>query len=131
MTDHTDNVVQFPISPERQVPTIEQIKSNIDDHKQNEVDQATELLSNMLLESISVAGFPLDASSDSTAKHLCFCMEALRSLVCRFYNVDHEFHPLAEHLFVVDDQQDAVTFLPSKFNITVVEPKPDDTARPE
>jgi hypothetical protein len=108
------NIIQFPIQKKNtDLPTVEEIKENIVLQKEEQIEEISELLANILLEQISIAGF--DISTDpKTIKELCFCMESFKALMCKYYDIEHPFHPFADACFQhVDD--DRIAFISPTF----------------
>lgn len=125
------NVIKFPKVVERQVPTVEQIQSNIEQEREYQIDQSAELLANMLLESLSVAGFRLE-NNDLIVKEVCFAMEGIRALVAKYHKAEHPFHQLAATMFRVNpEDDDEIEFIADNLTIKVVEATKDDDTRPE
>lgn len=103
----SDNIIQFPAlkRSSSDPPSLEEVKENILSQKEEQIEEVSEILANMLLEQISTAGF-LVSGDDKTVKELCFCMEALKSLMCKYYDIEHPFHAFANACFEqVDDDR--------------------------
>ena len=122
----SDNIIRFPIQKRNgDPPTVEEIKENIITQKEEQIEEISEILANMLLEQISSAGF-LVTSDEKTVKELCFCMEALKALMCKYYDIEHSFHAFADACFHhVDD--DRIAFIAPVFKETIkVKEEPSD-----
>ena len=103
----SDNIIQFPAlkRSSSDPPSLEEVKENILSQKEEQIEEVSEILANMLLEQISTAGF-LVSSDDKTVKELCFCMESLKALMCKYYDIEHPFHAFANACFEqVDDDR--------------------------
>lgn len=96
----SDNIILFPNKKKTTIdpPTLEEVKENILSQKEEQIEEVSEILANMLLEQISSAGFFI-SSDDKTLKELCFCMESLKALMCKYYDIEHPFHAFANACF--------------------------------
>lgn len=106
----SDNIIRFPIQKiNSDPPTVEEIKENLLTQKEEQIEEVSEILANMLLEQISTAGF-LVTGDENTVKELCFCMEALKALMCKYYDIEHPFHTFADACFQQVDE-DRIAFI--------------------
>jgi hypothetical protein len=106
----SDNIIRFPIQKiNSDPPTVEEIKENLLTQKEEQIEEVSEILANMLLEQISTAGF-LVTGDEKTVKELCFCMEALKALMCKYYDIEHPFHTFADACFQQVDE-DRIAFI--------------------
>lgn len=106
----SDNIIRFPIQKRNgDPPTVEEIKENLLSQKEEQIEEVSEILANMLLEQISTAGF-LVTGDEKTVKELCFCMEALKALMCKYYDIEHPFHAFADACFQQVDE-DRIAFI--------------------
>jgi len=106
----SDNIIRFPIQKiNSDPPTVEEIKENLLTQKEEQIEEVSEILANMLLEQISTAGF-LVTGDEKTVKELCFCMEALKALMCKYYDIEHPFHAFADACFQQVDE-DRIAFI--------------------
>ncbi|NBP58261.1 hypothetical protein EBU71_17375, partial [bacterium] len=106
----SDNIIRFPIQKiNSDPPTVEEIKENLLSQKEEQIEEVSEILANMLLEQISTAGF-LVTGDEKTVKELCFCMEALKALMCKYYDIEHPFHAFADACFQQVDE-DRIAFI--------------------
>lgn len=110
----SDNIIRFPIQKiNSDPPTVEEIKENLLSQKEEQIEEVSEILANMLLEQISTAGF-LVTGDEKTLKELCFCMEALKALMCKYYDIEHPFHTFADACFQQVDE-DRIAFIAPVF----------------
>ena len=110
----SDNIIRFPIQKiNSDPPTVEEIKENLLSQKEEQIEEVSEILANMLLEQISTAGF-LVTGDEKTLKELCFCMEALKALMCKYYDIEHPFHTFADACFQQVDE-DRIAFIAPLF----------------
>lgn len=107
----SDNIIHFPLSKKSNSdpPSLEEVKENILSQKEEQIEEISEILANMLLEQIASAGF-LISGDDKTVKELCFCMESLKALMCKYYDIKHPFHAFANACFEQVDE-DRIVFV--------------------
>lgn len=86
------NVIQFPKS---KMPN----KENLFADERDEMEMLTEMICSCLLESVEASGF--HTNDDTVIKEICFAMESIRALLCKYYKIDHSFHDLARHSFTI------------------------------
>lgn len=123
----SNNIIAFPIRNKSvpSPPTIEEVKENILTQKEEQIEEISEILANLLLEQIANVGFHL-SNDDKTVKELCFCMESLKALMCKYYDIEHPFHAFADACFEqVDD--DRIIFIAPTFKEKVeIKEEPND-----
>ena len=101
----TDNVIQFPVQKRPgadPAPDIEQAQNILGQQFEDKISGTSDLLALLLMEHLNEAGFAVDGS-EQTLKELCFCVESIKSLLCKYYGIDHPFHPFAEACFEVQE----------------------------
>lgn len=96
------NVVQFPGAKRNTPPqNIEEVKSNLDAVRQVHIEEAMSLIATVLFDNMAVAGFTFDAEGNENIKDVALLLEALRSLLSKYHNIDHPFQLLSEELFAL------------------------------
>lgn len=99
----SNNVIEFPRdkmgSPNR-LPTAENVKENIDAVKMMHIQETISLIAPLLFQQLSMAGFEIDdEDNEDSYKDSAFLIESLRSILFRYYELDHPFQKISENVF--------------------------------
>jgi hypothetical protein len=101
------NVIQFP--SKRALPveeiTQEEVMSNVDNIKYNHINETINAIVPMLFRNMELAGFEFELDESETdifVKDGSFLVESIRSMLCKFYEIEHPFQFIADNLFVRD-----------------------------
>lgn len=118
----TAQIINFPVKNTRvtNVPpqSEEDVMAGVDTMKLVHVNETLMAVSQMLFERLYAAGFDFsDFKGESELKFGSFLVEALHSLLCKYYDVYHPFQDLADKIFVrgEDDEFTVVDELHMKF----------------
>lgn len=126
----SNNVIKFPkqlpVTPS--VPSLEDLKAHQMDLKEEQVEEATDVLTNIIIEQFIQAGFPV-SEDDKAIKDLCFLLEATKSLLCKYYGVEHPFHVFADACFMKNEED--LIFIAPVFKSIVVKDENDDDSGSE
>ena len=100
-----NNVVIFPKQKKEQgnMTTINEVKDRIEDVNMFHADEALEMLSELILSNLELLGFHLDPSDEYYAKDFFLSMEAMRSFLLKYHNLNHPIQKIAEELFVANE----------------------------
>lgn len=98
------NVIQFPNrgKPTPEIPTVEELALNVNMVKYNHINQTLETIIPMLFNNMELAGFqivPMEDEDDPNIKDSALIVESIRSLLCKYYNINHPFQSLSENMF--------------------------------
>lgn len=74
--------------------------------QQHHIHETLTTVAPKIFEILQVAGFDLtdDDEMDNDIKNGAFFVESLRSLLCKYYNINHPFQVIAENVFVSDGE---------------------------
>jgi hypothetical protein len=104
------NVIQFP-SKRTHIPvdelTEEDVLSNVDNIKYNHINETINAVVPMLFHNMELAGFEFeldDSEPDIFVKDGSFLVESIRSMLCKFYEIEHPFQFIADNIFVSDGE---------------------------
>ena len=108
MKKHGDNVIMFPnrgnippiISSEKATVSVTMVKIN-------HINEALETIIPMLFNNITIAGFdiiPDEEDDDYNIKDNALIVEAIRSILCKYYEMKHPLQEVAEEFFVSKDE---------------------------
>jgi hypothetical protein len=101
-----NNVISFP-KEYRGPVDLEKITENMEMMKHFHIQETISYLAPMLFTQLDIAGFSLEDSenavSESSLKEGAFVIEAIRSVLCRYYGIYHPFQDIIDKVFEVDD----------------------------
>jgi hypothetical protein len=104
-----NNVIQFPKEKMRTTTQYDEkiLSTNILEIKVNHINEALMIILPSLFNNIDIAGFPTsEPNENDDVKDINLVVESLRSLLCKYYNVNHPFQDLAEKLFEKEEETD-------------------------
>jgi hypothetical protein len=119
-----DNVIPFPKNNKN--PTNEEeVEDKLSQVKNHHINDTLQLVVPIMFSYLETAGFNFqgeedeeDNLNDPNIKDAAFIVEALRSLLCKYYDMDHPFQQISEHIFEPDLANEGVFSLAKKINIT-------------
>jgi hypothetical protein len=118
-----DNVVKFPKAyngPEDQEAFAQKINTNIDMMKHYHIQETIATVTPMIFTQLEIAGFPLgdDESGELIdIKDGALVIEALRSIMCKQYDIYHPFQKIAENIFSPDEEEEGALKISDSINI--------------
>ncbi len=124
----SENVIKFPkqkIDQETSIPSIEHLKEVALAVKEEQVEEATDIMTNIIIEQFIQAGFPI-SENDNAIKDLCFLLESTKSLLCKYYGIDHPFHAFADACFL-KKEDDLIFIAPTFKSIIMKDDENDDS----
>lgn len=108
----SNNVITFPKAysgPQKEEVSVENIHRSIDTMKQYHIQETLTNIVPIVFTHLDISGFSLgdddDASEDKTLKDGALIVEAIRSFMCKYYEIYHPFQKLAENVFESDKEQ--------------------------
>ena len=110
----SNNVIIFPknkTEPDSiELPTtIDEITYSLEQIKLLHIDEVVDYIISSTLDKLYVAGFKFeDVLEDDNAKHITLLSESLKSLLCKYYNIDHNLQVIAEQIFVINEDKTIV-----------------------
>ena len=107
----TDNVISFPenriikrnLSPELKM---EDVKDKLEAVKHTHVQETISLIAPMLYQQLSLAGFELIDDEDESVeaiKDTAFLIESIRSVLFKYYGLEHPFQKIAQNVFKAEE----------------------------
>jgi hypothetical protein len=106
--DKENNVIQFPnrgkVIPREITP--EEMTLNVSIVKYNHINETLETIVPMLFNNMELAGFqvvPMEDEEDENIKDVALIVESIRSLMCKYYGIQHPFQQLSDNLFNPND----------------------------
>ena len=106
----TAQIISFPVKNPRNPrvpPSDVGAQVAVDTMKSQHIHETLLAISPMLFERLHAAGFDFaDFKSEEELKYGSFLVEAMNSLLCKYYDVYHPFQDLAEKIFVRDENDE-------------------------
>jgi len=105
----SNNVIQFPFkgSTTQTQLSLKDVVLSVNMIKHSHISQTLETIIPMLFNNMEIAGFnivPLEEDGDDEhIKDGALIVEAIRSLMCKYYEIEHPFQELSEKLFIAHD----------------------------
>jgi hypothetical protein len=109
-TNNLSNVIEFPNRGKfghSLQKTEKDVAGGISNIKINHINETLALVIPMLFNNIELGGFDLSEDfneEDTNIKDGSFVVEAIRSLLCKQYDIKHPFQDIANAVFIQDDQ---------------------------
>lgn len=108
----TADIIKFPRENKRLIeldllPSIEDLRKEQDLSTDQTIDKATEIISTEMIERLITLGYPIKTKH---SKDIYFVIEAVRSLMHRYYECKHSFHPFVEISFEPDGDSGDMIF---------------------
>ncbi|MDR3503010.1 MAG: hypothetical protein P4L79_10565 [Legionella sp.] len=105
MTDNEEtNIINFPRKANSKIPpTREEVTEDLDYLRSCHINDTMEFIAPQLFQDLRTVGF--DFTEEDT-KDGAFFVEALRSLLCKYYGAEHPFQEIAEEVFTEDGEGD-------------------------
>lgn len=108
MTDQSNNIILFPRQqtlPPLPIPAHDiNVQENVQNLYKNNIDSIVPVLTDFILDQLVAAGFRLDFSTDLYLKDLCLVVEALKSILYKYYEMDHKLQKISEEIFEKRDK---------------------------
>jgi hypothetical protein len=127
LTEQSNNIITFKnpnsVTNDNQVLTKEQIDDNIETMKLYHIQEFLATLTPMIFTQIEIGGFSLDDEDDLSLKDGAFFVEAIRSLLCKHYNIYHPFQIIAEATLIKIEEEENSFKIAENLNIILKEQK--------
>lgn len=113
----SNNILTFPKSNSRLnlEPSIESVKENLENTKFYHIEETIELIIPNLMNQISMAGFNFEQKEDMFDDSI-FVMEAIRSLLNKYYEIYHPFQTITDNVF--EHEADSIK-ITGKLNVSL------------
>lgn len=107
----TAQIIDFPIRNARIKPTPpmdeDAVMAGVDSMKLTHVNETLAAAAQMIFERFHAAGFDFsEFKSENELKYGSFLVEAMHSLLCKYYDVYHPFQDVAEKIFTRDENDE-------------------------
>jgi hypothetical protein len=119
----SNNVVKFPKAyngPADEESFALKITTNIDMMKHYHIQETIATITPMIFTQLEIAGFPLGEEESGELvdiKDGALVIEALRSIMCKQYEIYHPFQKIAENIFSPDEEEEGALKISESINI--------------
>lgn len=124
----SNNVVMFPkskIDNPANITKLEDIQQNLEMMKHYHIQETILNITPMIFNQLDVAGFGLSDEEDDDIKDGALIVEALRSMMCKYYGIYHPFQIIAENVFLDEVEERGSFKIAEKLNIELKNPEPE------
>ena len=108
----TAEIIKFPRTNKRlddiDLPSLDELQQEEIENTEMAIDKATEIIAGAAIERLMMIGYPVKVQH---GKDICMMVESIRSLMHRYYDKEHCFHPLADMSFEADCESGAMRFI--------------------
>lgn len=129
---NSNNVISFPKkdsdgkSPKSK-KSIEEINHNLEMMKQYHIQETVLNLAPIIFNHLDIAGFGLVEDEDEDLKDGAFIIEALRSIMYKYYDMYHPFQDIAENIFSIEKDDEGAFKIADEINIKFKKPKDEES----
>jgi len=115
----SNNVVVFPkkSTNAKDIQNLEEIQYNLEMMRHYHIQETILNMAPIIFNNLDIAGFGLDEELDGDVKDGAFIVEALRSLMCKYYGIYHPFQDVAEKIFSEEAEEKGVFKIVDRLNI--------------
>jgi imidazole glycerol phosphate synthase subunit HisF len=118
---NSNNVIQFPKqnnNQNRDEVVIEEITRNVEMMKHYHIQETISNLAPIIFNNLEVAGFGISDDEDpEILRDGAFIVEAIRSILCKHYDIYHPFQQIADNIFEPDTEEEGVLRIVEKLNL--------------
>jgi hypothetical protein len=103
------NIINFPkekiIQKENLPKDFNEIKVSVDGMKYAHIQETVSVIIPMIFQQLSVAGFDIidDDDEQTSLKDGAFLVEAIRSILHKYYELPHPFQKISDSVFTIQD----------------------------
>jgi hypothetical protein len=119
----SNNVIQFPKKNNNQQSSeevIEEITRNVMMMKHYHIQETIANLAPIIFNNLEVAGFSISDDEEDdyeVIKDGAFIIEAIRSMLCKHYDIYHPFQQIADNIFEPDDEEEGALRIVEKIDL--------------
>ena len=118
---NSNNVIRFPKqnnNQNRDEVVIEDIARNVENMKHYHIQETISNLAPIIFNNLEVAGFGISDDEDpEIIRDGAFIVEAIRSILCKHYDIYHPFQQIADNIFEPDTEEEGVLRIVEKLNL--------------
>ncbi len=115
----SNNVLIFPkkSTNAKDIKKLEEVQYNLEMMRHYHIQETILNLAPIIFNQLDIAGFGLDEEVHDDVKDGAFIVEALRSMMCKYYGIYHPFQDVAEKIFSEEEEEKGVFKIVEKLNI--------------
>jgi hypothetical protein len=121
-----DNVIQFPNknnNPTNKQNNVEDLQKEIDANimmaKHYHVQETIANITPIIFNHLDVFGFPLAEDDDDDLKDGALIVEAIRSMLLKYYEINHPFQIIASNIFQSDPDDELSLRIVDEINLVL------------
>lgn len=119
--DNSNNVISFPkpyIGPKIDLKT-EDISRNMEMMRHYHIQETIANIAPMIFNQLDIAGFDIADEESMNVKDGAFLVEALRSMMCKYYGMYHPFQQISENVFFPDKEEIGALKIADSLNLNL------------
>lgn len=109
----SNNVIAFPVEysgPRVKGLSFKDIEDNVNMMKMFHIQETIFNLAPIIFNHLEISGFEMEENEEGSfeIRDGALMMEAIKSILCKHYDIYHPFQQLSEHIFEEDDEEDSL-----------------------
>jgi hypothetical protein len=115
-----NNVIVFPranVNPKMKMQSIEEINKDLEMMKLYHIQETIITLIPLIFNQLEIAGFDVSDQEINNSKDVTFIIEALRSVMCKYYEIYHPVQDIANNIFIPNPEEENSYKIPESINI--------------
>lgn len=119
--DNSNNVISFPKPYIGPTPTLsgEEINRKMDMMKLYHIQETIANIAPMIFNQLDLAGFDISDEEVMDIKDGAFLVEALRSIMCKYYGMYHPFQQISQNVFFPDQEEIGALKIADSINLNL------------
>lgn len=123
----SNNVIAFPLEysgPRVKGLSFKDIEDNVNMMKMFHIQETIFNLAPIIFNHLEISGFEMEENEEGSfeIRDGALMMEAIKSILCKHYDIYHPFQQLSEHIFEEDDEEDSLRIV-ENLNIVMKPPE--------
>lgn len=116
MDEKTNNVIKFPKNNAHVLDPLKEsaeISKKISIMRHYHIQETIGDIAPILFNHLEISGFEISEDDPESLKEGAFIIEALRSIMCKYYGIYHPFQQIAQSVFIPDKEEGALRIVDS------------------
>lgn len=118
---NSNNVIHFPKKNNRNSNdevVLEDITRNVQMMKHYHIQETIANLAPIIFNNLEIAGFGIsDDENEEIIRDGAFIVEAIRSILCKHYEIYHPFQQIADNIFEPDEEEEGALRIVERLNL--------------
>lgn len=118
----SNNVIKFPKNNIHVLDPLkesEEISKKISIMRHYHIQETIGSIAPLLFNHLEVSGFEVSDEDPESLKEGAFVIEALRSIMCKYYGIYHPFQQIAQNVFIPDKEEEGALRIVDSLNIAL------------